>query len=231
MPSVDLAPLAGRYLSFHEREEIALLRAQGAGVREIGRRLGGAPSTMSVQERLSGHVHCPDGTLVQGPETRQWKSRNKPHRQDRKWTSAWSPEQIDAHLMLCGPGEAHGEARALSGLMVRSIEVVLVVAHGRGIAAGGLVNARAVSGHAVTGCWFGWPGQRARCPGVLCVSGRAFGGGGCQVLPCAWRVLCLSLFVLRAAGVGRSWRSWGNTRCAGPLPSWPCPLHFRRHIA
>ncbi|WP_433916777.1 IS30 family transposase [Streptomyces sp. NBC_01744] len=149
MPSVDLAPLAGRYLSFHEREEIALLRAQGAGVREIGRRLGRAPSTISrelrrnaatragrldyrasvaqwkadllalrpkqaklvthqrlheyVQERLSGHVHRPDGTLVQGPETQQWKGRNKPHRQDRKWMSAWSPEQISHRLKVDFP--------------------------------------------------------------------------------------------------------------------------------
>jgi len=31
MPSVTQAPLSGRYLSFAEREEIALLRAQGAG--------------------------------------------------------------------------------------------------------------------------------------------------------------------------------------------------------
>ncbi|MFF2438759.1 IS30 family transposase [Streptomyces sp. NPDC058107] len=149
MPSVDLAPLAGRYLSFHEREEIALLRAQGAGVREIGRRLGRAPSTISrelrrnaatragrldyrasvaqwkadllalrpkqaklvthqrlheyVQERLSGHVHRPDGTLVQGPETEPWKGRNKPHRQDRKWMSAWSPEQISHRLKVDFP--------------------------------------------------------------------------------------------------------------------------------
>ncbi|MDX2710205.1 helix-turn-helix domain-containing protein, partial [Streptomyces sp. PA03-6a] len=146
MPSVDLAPLAGRYLSFHEREEIALLRAQGAGVREIGRRLGRAPSTISrelrrnaatrggkldyrasvaqwkadllalrpkqaklvthqrlhdyVQERLSGHVRRLDGTPVQGPETGHWKGRNKPHRQDRKWMSSWSPEQISHRLKV-----------------------------------------------------------------------------------------------------------------------------------
>jgi hypothetical protein len=31
MPSISLAPLSGHYLSFAEREEIALLRAQGAG--------------------------------------------------------------------------------------------------------------------------------------------------------------------------------------------------------
>lgn len=36
-PPHGLAALSGRYLSFAEREEIALLRAQGAGVREIAR--------------------------------------------------------------------------------------------------------------------------------------------------------------------------------------------------
>lgn len=39
MPSVTLAALPGRYLSFAEREEIAILRAGGYGVREIARRL------------------------------------------------------------------------------------------------------------------------------------------------------------------------------------------------
>ena len=47
-----LAPVvSGRYLSFLEREEIALLRAQGAGVREIARRLGRSPSTISRELR------------------------------------------------------------------------------------------------------------------------------------------------------------------------------------
>ncbi|MBB2931233.1 IS30 family transposase [Paraburkholderia silvatlantica] len=40
-------PTAGRYLSFAEREEIALLSVQGLGVREIGRRIGRSPSTVS----------------------------------------------------------------------------------------------------------------------------------------------------------------------------------------
>ncbi len=35
MPSVSLRPLSGRCLSFEEREEIALRRVGGAGVREI----------------------------------------------------------------------------------------------------------------------------------------------------------------------------------------------------
>jgi hypothetical protein len=35
MPPISLAPVSGRYLSFHEREEIAMLHAQPVGVREI----------------------------------------------------------------------------------------------------------------------------------------------------------------------------------------------------
>jgi transposase, IS30 family len=39
--------LQGRYLSFSEREEIAVGRAAGASVRSIARRLGRSPSTVS----------------------------------------------------------------------------------------------------------------------------------------------------------------------------------------
>jgi IS30 family transposase len=45
------ATVSGRYLSFGEREEIGLLRAQGRGVREIARRLGRSPSTISRELR------------------------------------------------------------------------------------------------------------------------------------------------------------------------------------
>ena len=51
MPSVTLAPLSGRYLSFAEREEIAILRARGCGVRQIARQLGRSPSTVSRELR------------------------------------------------------------------------------------------------------------------------------------------------------------------------------------
>jgi len=47
MPFLTLAPVSGRYLSFAEREEIAVLLAGGSGVREIARQLGRAPSTIS----------------------------------------------------------------------------------------------------------------------------------------------------------------------------------------
>ena len=43
--------VSGRYLSFSEREDIALFRAQGHGVREIARRVGRSPSTISRELR------------------------------------------------------------------------------------------------------------------------------------------------------------------------------------
>src|SRR5215210_4606937 len=51
MPSVSQTSLSGRYLSFVEREEIALLRASGCGVRMIARRLHRSPSTVSRELR------------------------------------------------------------------------------------------------------------------------------------------------------------------------------------
>src|SRR3954452_18026988 len=44
-------PPSERYLSFAEREELALLRARGCGVRETARRLGRAASTISRELR------------------------------------------------------------------------------------------------------------------------------------------------------------------------------------
>ena len=51
MPTLSQAPLSGRYLLLAEREEIAILRAGGHGVREIARRLGRSPSTISRELR------------------------------------------------------------------------------------------------------------------------------------------------------------------------------------
>ena len=44
-------PVSGRYPAFAEREEIALWRAQGLGVREVARRLGRSASTVSRELR------------------------------------------------------------------------------------------------------------------------------------------------------------------------------------
>ena len=51
MPPISLAPPAGRYQTFAEREEIAMLHARECGVREIARRLGRSPSTISRELR------------------------------------------------------------------------------------------------------------------------------------------------------------------------------------
>jgi IS30 family transposase len=151
MSPINLDEPTGRYLSFAEREEIALLRAKGAGVREIAREIDRDPSTVSrelrrnaatrsgqqvyragvaqwkaqqaakrpktaklvvndelreyVQQRLDGSVRRPDGTAVPGPQMGAWKGRNKPHRQDRRWSTAWSPEQIAHRLPVDFPDD------------------------------------------------------------------------------------------------------------------------------
>jgi IS30 family transposase len=150
MPPLSLAEPTGRYLSFQEREELALLRAKGLGVRAVARELKRDPGTISrelrrnsatrggkpeyrasvaqwkaqtaarrprpaklvtnpqlreyVQQRLSGELQRPDGTVVSGPET-TWKGLNKPHRADRRWATAWSPEQISQRLVIDYPDD------------------------------------------------------------------------------------------------------------------------------
>jgi IS30 family transposase len=48
---------------------------------------------------------------VPGPATAAWKGRGKPHRQDRGWVTAWSPEQISNRLRLDFP---HDELMRIS---------------------------------------------------------------------------------------------------------------------
>ena len=72
MPPITLNPLSGRYLSFSEREEIALLRAQHCGVREIARRLGRSASTISRELRRNAATR--GGTLQYRATVAQWKA-------------------------------------------------------------------------------------------------------------------------------------------------------------
>jgi len=152
MRDVSTAPLSGRYLSFVEREDIALMRAQGAGVRQIAARLGRDPSTISrevrrnaatrggqidyrattaqwhadrrakrpkvaklvtnqrlrqyVQDRLGGAVRRPNGRRAAAPEAKPWNGRQQGRRRaDRRWATAWSPQQIAGRLRVDFPDD------------------------------------------------------------------------------------------------------------------------------
>ena len=52
MAPLSLDEPTGRYLSFAEREEIALLKAQNKGVREIARTIGRDPATITKSVNL-----------------------------------------------------------------------------------------------------------------------------------------------------------------------------------
>ena len=51
-----------------------------------------------------GQVKSPKGRAV-GPRGSEWKGRNKPHRADRRWVNAWSPEQISKRLVVDFPDD------------------------------------------------------------------------------------------------------------------------------
>ena len=78
MPPISLGPTSGRYLSFAEREEIAILHAQGVGVREIGRCLGRCASTISRELRRNAATRS--GGVVYRATTAQWHAERRASR-------------------------------------------------------------------------------------------------------------------------------------------------------
>jgi IS30 family transposase len=72
MPLFMSNPLSGRYLSFAEREEIALLSVQGIGVREIARRIERSPSTVSRELTRNAATRC--GRHEYRASVAQWKA-------------------------------------------------------------------------------------------------------------------------------------------------------------
>ncbi len=78
MPTLSLAPLSGRYLSFVERDEIAILHAQDCGVREIAGRLGRSPSTISRELRRNAATR--GGRLEYRATTAQWHADRRARR-------------------------------------------------------------------------------------------------------------------------------------------------------
>jgi Helix-turn-helix domain len=78
MPPISLAPPSGRYLSFAEREDIALLTARGAGVRETAWKLGRSPSTVSRELRRNAATR--GGRLDYRASTAQWHADRRARR-------------------------------------------------------------------------------------------------------------------------------------------------------
>jgi IS30 family transposase len=74
-------PPSRRYLSFAEREEIALLRVEGLGVREVARRLGRAASTISRELRRNAATR--GGELDYRATTAQWHAERAARRPKR----------------------------------------------------------------------------------------------------------------------------------------------------
>jgi IS30 family transposase len=72
------AATSGRYLSFAEREDIAVWRAQEVGVREIARRLGRAPSTISRELRRNASTRS--YRLEYRASTAQWHAERRARR-------------------------------------------------------------------------------------------------------------------------------------------------------
>ena len=55
-----------------------------------------------VQDRLAGLVATPEGVAFDGPVV-VWRKRRAVHRQSRRWSLAWSPEQIAQRLKVDFP--------------------------------------------------------------------------------------------------------------------------------
>jgi IS30 family transposase len=55
-----------------------------------------------VEERLAGKITSVGGIELSGPDV-VWKGRRAVHRQSRRWSTAWSPEQISHRLRLDYP--------------------------------------------------------------------------------------------------------------------------------
>jgi hypothetical protein len=72
------ATVSGRYLTFSEREDIAVWRAQKVGVREIARRLGRSPSTISRELRRNASTRT--WRLEYKASTAQWHAERRARR-------------------------------------------------------------------------------------------------------------------------------------------------------
>ena len=78
MPTIKLAAVSGRCLSFTERDEIALFRAKAWGVQAIPRQLGRSPSKISWELRRNAATRS--GDLEYRATTAQWHADRRARR-------------------------------------------------------------------------------------------------------------------------------------------------------
>lgn len=96
---------ATRSGDFDYRAITAQWHADRAARRPKAGKLASNPALYDyVQDRLSGLIATPDGIAFDGPVV-VWKGRRAVHRQSRRWSSAWSPEQIAQRRSVEFPGD------------------------------------------------------------------------------------------------------------------------------
>jgi transposase, IS30 family len=118
MPTVTQALLSGRYLSFAEREEIAILRARGGGVREIARSIGRSPSTISRELRRNAATRS--GALEYRATTAQWHADRRAQRP--KTAKLVADEQLRGYVQDRLAGEVERpDGTVVAGPQVRWI--------------------------------------------------------------------------------------------------------------
>jgi IS30 family transposase len=119
MPTLDLAEPSGRYLSFAEREDIAMWSASGVSMREMARRLGRASSTISRELRRNSPARGRSHYRASKAQVRADDRARRPkigklmaHPPLREYLTAqlsgpcrWSPEQISARLVVDFPDD------------------------------------------------------------------------------------------------------------------------------
>ncbi len=134
MPSIQLTAGTGRFLSFAEREEIALLHHDGKSARHIARVLGRSPSTISRELRRNAATR--NGKLEFRASVAQWKAELMA----RRPTEA----KLAADKRLCGSCRTGWPARSAPrtgrswmGLRWRSRVADMAVARIGGGARGG----------------------------------------------------------------------------------------------
>ncbi|WP_280311178.1 IS30 family transposase [Nocardia abscessus] len=133
---------ATRCGKLHYRASVAQWKAEFFARRPKTAKLVDHPRLRNyVQARLAGSITDARGNTVRGPMTHAWTGRNKPHRGDRAWVQAWSPEQIARRLRIDFPDdesmrishEAIYQALYIEGRGALSRELILNLRTGRAL--------------------------------------------------------------------------------------------------